>query len=168
MHHSLKDNLPQNIKKHSYTPYSRKLEVTSSLRTMDTSLIYPSCPNWLKEQCAIKLPVCRNHWIGRKIPICIQGLTLHRNNFNQSQGWHPKSCRQSENMCLILPDLSAAFDTVSHPLLLNRLQHHFSIQGTILKWIENSAVTSDHTTLKQGYHGAVFLALYFSYCILVL
>ena len=45
-------------------------------------------------------------------------------------------------MCLILLNLSAAFDTVSHTLLLNRLQHHFSIQGTILKWIEKLHATS--------------------------
>ena len=39
--------------------------------------------------------------------------------------------------CLILLDLSVAFDTVSHPLLLNRLWHHFGIQGTVLRWLEN-------------------------------
>ena len=66
--------------------------------------------------------------------------------------------------CLILLDLSAAFD--SHPLLLNRLQDHFGIQGTVLKWIENymldhsqrvsledsnnRAVTLDCATLEQG------------------
>ena len=36
-------------------------------------------------------------------------------------------------MCLKLLNLSMAFDTVSHPLLLNRLQCHFGIQGIILK-----------------------------------
>ena len=68
--------------------------------------------------------------------------------------------------CLILLDLSVAFNTVSHPLLLNRLQHHFDIQGTVLKWLENcmldhnqkvaledfnnKAVTSNHAILEQG------------------
>ena len=84
-------------------------------------------------------------------------------------------------MCLILLDLSVAFDTISHPVLLNRLQHHFGIQGTILKWIENymldhsqrvlledsnnRAVTLDCITLKQGVQqgsvlGPVLFTLY--------
>ena len=45
--------------------------------------------------------------------------------------------------CLILLDLSAAFDTVSHHLLLNRLKHHFGIHGTVLKWFRS--YMTDHS-----------------------
>ena len=33
-------------------------------------------------------------------------------------------------------DLSAAFDTVDHIILINRLRHFFLIQGVALSWIE--------------------------------
>ena len=85
-------------------------------------------------------------------------------------------------MCLTLLNLSVAFDTVSHPLILNKLQHLFGIQGTILKWIENymldhsqrvlledsnnRAVTLDCTTLKQGVpQGSVLGPILFTFYI---
>ena len=86
--------------------------------------------------------------------------------------------------CLILLDFSAAFNTVSHSLLLNRLRHRFGIQGTVLRWFKsymtdhsqkivlsdsnNKLAVSDHAILKQAYHKAVFLAQYCSPCIQVL
>ena len=38
---------------------------------------------------------------------------------------------------LVLLDLSSAFDTIDHPVLLSRLQHHLGINGTILAWFES-------------------------------
>jgi hypothetical protein len=41
------------------------------------------------------------------------------------------------NVFVILLDLSAAFDTIDHNLLLNILYDRFKIRGTVLKWIES-------------------------------
>ena len=34
-------------------------------------------------------------------------------------------------------DFSAAFDTVDHIILINRLRHSFEIQGVAMSWIES-------------------------------
>ena len=42
-----------------------------------------------------------------------------------------------EITCLMLLDLSAAFDMVDHKILLNHLENHFGIRGMVLQWIES-------------------------------
>ena len=83
-----------------------------------------------------------------------------------------------EITCLILLDLSAAFDTVDHTILLNRLETTFGIRDTALKWIAsyitgrtqkvtigdlatNLGATSDPVTLTFGIpQGSVLFTLY--------
>ena len=86
-------------------------------------------------------------------------------------------------MCLVLLDLNAAFDTVNHSILLNRLKYHFGLGGKILQWTEDyltgctqrviidndgegePRAESSETTLSQGVpqgsvHGPVLFSLY--------
>ena len=38
---------------------------------------------------------------------------------------------------LVLLDLSAAFDTIDHSILFSCLQHWYSIDGVVLKWVQS-------------------------------
>ena len=58
---------------------------------------------------------------------------------------------RKEVTCLILLDLSAAFDTVDHQLLLNRLRFRFGIEGKCLEWIE-SYLTNRNQQVVIGSH----------------
>ena len=48
-----------------------------------------------------------------------------------------KAMNNQEVMCLVLFGLSAAFDIVSHDLLLNRLKMRFGIVGNALSWLQS-------------------------------
>ena len=53
---------------------------------------------------------------------------------------------------LVLLDLSAAFDTIDHDILLHRLQHVFGIQGTVLSWFRSYLTKRFQIVSTQGTH----------------
>ena len=72
---------------------------------------------------------------------------------------------KKEIMCLVMLDLSTAFDTISHELLLKRLKYRFGITDLVLLWTESfltnrnqcvkvstkdGMATSSKTLLKEG------------------
>ena len=42
---------------------------------------------------------------------------------------------QKKVVCLVLLDLSMAFDTANHEYLLNHLKYSFGVGGTVLAWL---------------------------------
>ena len=52
-------------------------------------------------------------------------------------------------ICLVLPDLSATFDTVDHSIFLARLETFFGITGTALSW-KQSYLTSRTQCVVMG------------------
>ena len=65
-----------------------------------------------------------------------------------------------ENVLLLLLDLSAAFDTINHKLLLNKLQGTFGIGRMALKWLKS--YLSDRTfkvTVKKGSSSECYLEI---------
>jgi hypothetical protein len=55
---------------------------------------------------------------------------------------------------LSLLDLSAAFDTVDHEILLDRLRNSFGLRGTVLSWIASFIHERKQTVCSAGQHSA--------------
>ena len=85
---------------------------------------------------------------------------------------------------LALLDISSAFDTIDHPILIHRLHTDFGFTDTVLQWFSSYLTDptycvslSNHCSAFTHVHSGVphwslvtgqFLALFFSPCILIL
>ena len=68
-----------------------------------------------------------------------------------------EAVEKKEVMCLVILDLSSAFDTISHELPLKRLKYRFGITDTVLLWIESSLDQQNSICegLQQGWNGNI-------------
>lgn len=56
---------------------------------------------------------------------------------------------------LLLLDMSAAFDTVDHELLLERMSKRFGIKGQVLKWFQSYLQNRTQAVVIDGVKSAV-------------
>ena len=103
-------------------------------------------------------PVSNLPFMGKLMERCVIDQLMdhiHANNLMELLQSAYKSCHSTETAlfkvkadilkvmdnqevtCLVLLDLSAAFNTVDHKILLNWLDNHFGIKGMALQWIES-------------------------------
>ena len=60
---------------------------------------------------------------------------------------------KKEVMCLVMLDLSAAFDTVKHHLLLNRLKYIFRVCNLALAWLKSYLTNRTQSVVIQNEDG---------------
>ena len=60
---------------------------------------------------------------------------------------------KKEVMCLVMLDLDAAFNTVNHHLLLNRLRYRFGVHDLALSWLKSYLTNRTQCVIIQNKDG---------------
>ena len=71
-----------------------------------------------------------------------------------------KAMDNKEICCLLLLDLSAAFNMISQELLLNRLKYRFGFKNKVLTWIENYLLNREQRVIVQDGHSLQGMSQY--------
>jgi len=118
----------------NYRPISNLNNISKLLERLFLTRLQPhilSCPNFNPYQSAYR----RNHSTETAL------LSTLDNVYHSSD--------TGKSTVLVSLDLSSAFDTIDHTLLVNRLKNTFGVTGTALNWI-SSYISHRSQTVKLG------------------
>ena len=62
-----------------------------------------------------------------------------------------KNLDNNSNTALLMLDLSAAFDTFDHDIMLHTLEYHFGIRGSALRWFRSYLSDRSQSVTLSGY-----------------
>ena len=122
--------------------------VTIDPLALSLSLIYPRLLNrsWLCDCLIILIHKTRTNHSSQHItdniqqkPHCWESAAISR------RAWIAK-----KGTLLVILDVSSAFYTTDHTILLNRLSKHYGIQGYALRWVVIGQATSENHTCNTG------------------
>ena len=71
-----------------------------------------------------------------------------------------ESIKNKKMVAALFLDMSAAFDTVDHPVLLRRLEQDFGFEGNVLAWFESYLANRTFSVVIDGEHSDIFTLLY--------
>ena len=84
------------------------------------------------------------------LPVSVQGFPQHKNGPASHPEWVLLALDRKEVVFLVLLDLSSAFDTIDHTLLLETLKTRFGISGQALSWFRSYLTDRFQTVCIDG------------------